>query len=85
MDTKRLTKWKPILDNIFQPYELENEILDVIAEYLENNLSPQYSSTAGGNGIGPVNIPNYYPPSSQMTHDQVIDVVRTFKERLTRY
>ena len=33
-----LRKWKPILDNVFKPYELEDEIMEMLSKFLEKNL-----------------------------------------------
>ena len=84
MASDRLKKWKPILDNIFTPYELESEILEMVAEYVENNLENPYV-TLGGNGVGPVNpsinYPPYQPPKSQ---HEVFDILFQYKERLLK-
>jgi hypothetical protein len=87
MNAQILKKWMPILESIFSPYELENEILDMVAEYLERNLnnttSGQYYSTLGGPGIGPVVVPTTVSGNVNPQED-VMEVLREFKERLAK-
>jgi hypothetical protein len=80
-----LKKWKPILDNFFTPYELEQEILEMVAEYVENSLEVSPYSTLQGNGFGPVVPPNIVSPGKPgKTQQEVMEVLREFKERLTK-
>lgn len=80
-----LKKWKPILDSIFNPYELEDEILEMLADYVEKNLEHQYV-TMGGMGIGTVTPQTsistpWIPNKSQ---EEVMETLRQFKERLAQ-
>ena len=87
MNVQILKKWKPVLESMFMPYELEDEILDMVAEYLEknlsNNMNGQYYSTLGGPGIGPVLVPTT-PNVNVNSQEDVMEVIREFKERLTK-
>ena len=84
-----LKKWKPVLDSMFSPYELEDEILEMVAEYLENNLNTSYSPSLSGIGMGPITTPtgHTFPSNLTMSHksqEDVLSVVREFKERLSQ-
>lgn len=80
-----LRKWKPILETIFTPYELEQEILEMVAEYAENSLEVSPYSTLMGSGMGSVNPSVIYPPYKPgKTQQEVMEVLREFKERLTK-
>lgn len=79
-----LKKWKPILDNILSPYELEIEILELLAEYLEKKLEPVSQYTAMGGILG---IPSSSPVSPQRAHQaetEALGTIMEFKERLTK-
>lgn len=83
--TKLLQKWKPILDNIFTPYELDQELLEMVAIYIEDELEKdstrnQYA-TLIGNGVGPVS-PSSTPPTPQIKQQEVFGVLLEFKKRL---
>ncbi len=77
-------KWKPVLDNFFKPYELEDEIIEMLANYTDKNLEVNYS-TLSGRGMGSVNptvnYPTYQPSKSQ---EEVVGVLMEFKERLSQ-
>ncbi len=80
-----LRKWKPILEANFTPYELEPEILEMLAEYVENSLEVSPYSTLQGNGMGSVVPPTIVSPGKPgMSQNEVMEVLREFKERLSQ-
>ena len=85
MSTDNLKKWKPILDNFFTPYELEQEILEMLADYIQNNLEVDPFSTLVGNGMGSVNPMNMYPPhKSGKTKEEIMETLTEFKIKLSQ-
>ena len=83
MNAQILTKWKPVLDSLFHPYELENEILEMIAEYMETNLEINVNSPCLLPGMG-VQYPLSAYSLPKMNQEDVLKIIREFKERLAQ-
>jgi hypothetical protein len=76
--SQTLKKWKPILDNILSPYELENEILEMLADFLEIKLESSSSISLGANGIPSIS------QSAQQLQVETFNIILEFKERLAK-
>ena len=77
-----MKKWKPVLDNFFEPLMLEQEILEMIANYMETNFN---NTTYGNYGSFGASLNNPYNTIPNKTNEEfIIDKLRVFKEKLLK-
>jgi hypothetical protein len=70
-----MKKWRPVLEKFFEPMELEQEILEMIANYMEINFS--------NNSTTIITNP-YQILTPEENHKILFDKIELFKEKLLK-
>jgi hypothetical protein len=69
-----IEKWKPTLESFFRPIELEEEILEMIATYMESKFNKQYTIVTNP----------YSSTFTQPNEEVILDKIKLFKEKLLK-
>jgi len=69
-----MKKWKPVLEKFFEPFVLEEEILEMIATYMEANFNKQYTIVTNP----------YSSTFTQPNQEVILGKIKLFKEKLLK-